>query len=186
MAGWIGHVAADLPGHQFAQVGAAPVGGGHQILRRGQRLQAAAEARQEAVDRIRIAARLRSDALDDGKQVLRAMADLAQQGAQCLLAALTVCDIDRRGDQAVQLAVGRLVGIDRYFIPISRVAGGDADFQVLRLSGFQHRLLCQDNPSGFCRWKKVDVREAGHVAAAPRMRHVLRPYDAKRTILVDQ
>ena len=186
MTGRIGDVAADLARHQFAQVGAAPVGGGHQILRGGQRLQAAAEARQETVDRIRIAAGLGGDALDDGQQVLRAMADLAQQSAQRLLAALAVGHVDRRGDQALQLAVGRLVRVDRYFIPIDRVAVGDPDLQVLRLGGLQDGLLGEDNSFGFRCRQKVEVRQAGHIAVAPRVRNVLRPHHAQRPILIDQ
>ena len=101
-------VAADLADHQFAEIRAAPVRRGDQVLRGGDRLQPAAKAHQEAVDRSRIVPGLAGDALDDGKQVLGAVADLTQQRLQRLLAAPLLGGLDDRDDDALDLAaIGR-------------------------------------------------------------------------------
>jgi len=183
----VGAVAADLAEHEFVQVGAAPVGRRDQVLRRGERLQAAAKTRQEGFDRARIAAGLRGDALDDGEKVLRAMAEFAQQRPQRLFAAPVLGNVHGGGDEALDRSVGAFpVGIDPDFEPSGAFVLRNADFQAHRLAAFKDGPLGCGHAFGLDGGQEVGVGLAGRSVGSPGTGEVVGPQHAKVVVLVDR
>lgn len=182
----IWYVAADLSGHQLAQVGAAPVRRGHQILGGRQRLEPPVETGQEGLDRAGVAPGLRGDALDDGQQVLGAMADLAQQRTQRLFALLAVGDVDPGGYQPVDGAIRRMVGIDGDLVPVRDAAVGNADLEGSRLARVEDRSLGGGKAIRLAFREEIVVVQARDVATAPTRRHVLCPHGPQAAVLIEQ